>query len=89
MIADKILDWFQAPMLGLVDRLPAAVNQMPTDAIGQLTGLAAGQTSIVEGGPGVLFNMPLFASMLASWFVIEAAVQVVKTIVWIKKAILF
>jgi hypothetical protein len=91
MITDGILDWLFAVPTWLVGLLPDASID-PTvygDPAQTLGGIAAQGSSVVSGGIGVIFNGQLLAAMVTGWLAIEASTYAVRTIVWIKKAVLF
>ena len=91
MIADGILDWLFAPLTWLVGLLPEAQFDPAVygDPAQTLDGIAAQSSGVVSGGIGFIFNGQLLAAMVAGWLLIEGGTYAVKTMVWIKKAVLF
>ena len=91
MLTDTLLDWLSAPVSWIIGQLPSASAEaaaaLADNPNTTLRGLAA--NPLITGGIGVLFNGALFAAMLASWIVIEAAIQAVRGIIWVKKSLLF
>ncbi len=91
MISDVALDWQFAPLQWLVGLLPEAQFDPSVygDPAQTLQDVAANSQGIVSGGIGVIFNGQLLAAMVAGWLALEAAIYAVRSIVWIKKAVLF
>jgi hypothetical protein len=91
VIADALMDWLFALPTWMIGLLPDATFDPSVygDPAQTLNGIASQGQGIVSGGIGVIFNGQLLAAMVAGWLVIEGGTYAVRTIVWIKKAVLF
>ena len=90
MITDAILDWFQNAATWLIGALPDSAFNPATygDPVAALQGVQAQGQAVLSGGPGFIFNGPLFVAMVASWCAVELGIFTVRGLVWVKKALL-